>query len=355
VTVTTGHTVLHILGSGSRGGSAQARIVRDLARGLGPQSYHLRAWFTEGDGALVQRLAAEGVESRVVPFGGARDATGVSRMARALRCERPAIVHLHVGGRSLVWLTRSLSAARTVVHLHASHDDWGQPLPLRSFARSAAVVMATSGFVASLVDRSATVVYPGVELRECGDAPRMSHSRTIGAAGRLVPVKGYAHLLQAAHRLQAKGIDVRVEIAGDGPCAGQLDRLSRRLALGDRVSLLGWRDDIWDLHRRWEVFVAPSLQEGFGLAALEAMGSGLPVVGSSVGGMPELVEDQRTGFLVPPGNADALADRLGRVLADPPLRARRGEAGRNRAARCFSAERMVAEVKAVYDALLART
>jgi glycosyltransferase involved in cell wall biosynthesis len=102
----------------------------------------------------------------------------------------------------------------------------------------------------------------------------------------------------------------------------------------------------------WDVYVQPSLGEPFGIAALEAMAAGLPVVATSAGGLPELVEHGRTGWLIPPCDPSALADRLRSLLIDPGERHRMGIAGHVRARRAFSIDRMIGSISAIYDELL---
>jgi glycosyltransferase involved in cell wall biosynthesis len=104
----------------------------------------------------------------------------------------------------------------------------------------------------------------------------------------------------------------------------------------------------------WDIFVMPSLDEGFGLAALEAMATGLPVVAAGVGGIGELVQHGRTGWLVPPGAPDELASRLRDLLHDQPKRERMGAEGRRRALSDFAASRMVEQIVAVYDGLISK-
>jgi glycosyltransferase involved in cell wall biosynthesis len=103
---------------------------------------------------------------------------------------------------------------------------------------------------------------------------------------------------------------------------------------------------------RWDVFVLPSLEEGFPMAALDAMAAGLPVVATAVGGIPEIVEDGRTGWLVPPGHPGALGERIRLLLRNPDTRRAMGAAGRARVREHFSAERMVARFAEIYDGLL---
>jgi glycosyltransferase involved in cell wall biosynthesis len=344
------HTVLHVLGRASIWGTAHVRLVVGLARALDPGRYRLRAWFVDEPGPLVDVLAADGVPARVVLFRGRSDPIGVARIMQALRRDRPGIVHFHVGGRSRTWLLRMLSPAKHVVHLHGDHGDDGEPISLGPFVRSSHAVVATSRAVAAAAG-CGTVIYPGAEVPESKVSLR-ERPPTIGAVGRLEPVKGFGFLLHAAAKVRARFPDLRVELAGSGTDERRLRSLAEQIGLDDSVSFPGWQEDVNALHRRWQVLAQPSLHEGFGLAALEGMAAGLPVVASATGGLPELVEDERTGFLVPVGDVEALAGRLARLLEDEALRLRMGEAARRRAAASFSVDEMAARMAAVYDRFL---
>jgi glycosyltransferase involved in cell wall biosynthesis len=344
------HSVLHVLGSASPSGAAQVRIVATLAGSLDASRYCLRAWFVDEAGPLVDVVAAAGVPARVVIFRGRRDLAGMARVAQALRDDRPAIVHFHVGGRSRTRLLQLLSPAKRVAHLHGDHTDDGEPISLGPFVRSSHAAIATSRAVAAAAG-SGTVIYPGAEVPEAKASLRERPFK-IGAVGRLEPVKGFGFLLEAVALLGARFPDLRVQFAGRGTDEPRLRSLVERLGLARVVDFLGWQRDVNALHRSWHVLAQPSLHEGFGLAALEAMAAGVPVVASATGGLPELVEDERTGFLVPVGDVEALAGRLGRLLEDEALRIRIGEAARLRAVGSFSVEEMAARTAAVYDELL---
>ena len=344
------YTVLHVLGSGSIAGTAQGRIVAALAHSLDPDRFRLQAWFLQEAGPLVDVLAACGVAARAVLFRGRNDPIGMVRLAQALRRDRPEIAHLHVGGRSRLWPLRVLSSAKRVAHLHSDHTEDDAPMALEPFVGGCHAAIATSKAVADAAG-SATVVYPGVEAPD-SPASLEGQPLTIGTVGRLEPIKGLGFLFEAVAMLRDSHPDLRVEVVGSGTCEGELRSRAEQLGLGRTVDFLGWREDVSALHRRWQVFAQPSLHEGFGLAALEAMAAGVPVVASATGGLPELVADERTGFLVPIGDVEALAGRLGRLLEDKALRIRMGEAARRRAVRSFSIDEMAARTAAVYDRLL---
>jgi glycosyltransferase involved in cell wall biosynthesis len=351
--------VLHILGSGERTATAQARVVLPLARGLDPQRFRLHAWFLAGEGPLGDEFQQAGIRVRAVPWQGARDLIGAWRFWQGLRAENFAILHQHYGGRSVRWLARLAGRPRILVHLHsrAAELESFQPVPQRALQTD--VVIATSSAVAqSVVGTQARVIYPGVVVPESAERQTPSTPRAtgkvVGTAGRLAPIKGIPNLILAIAGLRADIPDVRLEIAGAGPAQPSLERQVRELGLNDCVTFLGWQVDLQSVMSGWDVFVAPSLEEAFSISALEAMAAGLPVVASSVGGLPELVEDGCTGWLVPPGKSEALVARLRELLLNPDQRRAFGGAGRARARTHFSAERMVADISGIYDELLTR-
>jgi glycosyltransferase involved in cell wall biosynthesis len=168
--------------------------------------------------------------------------------------------------------------------------------------------------------------------------------------GRLQAPKDPLTLIRALAELGRPGEAV---IAGDGPDRPAVEREVRRLGLESAVRLAGERDDVAELLAEADLFVLSTRSEGLPLSILEAMAAGLPVVASDVGGVPELVVDRETGFLVPPGDPHALAAAIERLLDDPDLRGRFGAAGRARVSTHFdlaSAQRAHLDL---YRALLA--
>jgi glycosyltransferase involved in cell wall biosynthesis len=124
--------------------------------------------------------------------------------------------------------------------------------------------------------------------------------------------------------------------------------------LRQHIEFLGWIDDLKPVLAGWDVFVMPSLEEGFPVAALDAMAAGLPVLATSVGGVPELIQDGKTGCLVPPGDSDALAAGLRLLLANPELRLDMGTAGYRHVRDHFRVDKMAQNFARLYDELLSR-
>lgn len=354
------HQVLHILGTAQPEGTGMARIVRVLAEGLDPERYRIHAWFLAGAGPLVGMLEQAGVQSRALDWWrGARDPVGAWRFWRSLRNQKFAIVHLHFGGRSVCRLARAATQARIIRHLHGRILEPRGLTPVYFSARDADAVVAVSQAVASrVIDGPVRVIYAGVTVPP-GDPPALPHCTTseiiLGTAGRLVELKGIEYLLSAASALRREFPGLRVEIAGSGPQRRKLEEAVAHSGLEGHVEFLGWIDDPKSVLPRWDVFVMPSLEEGFPIAALDAMAAGLPVVATSVGGVPELIEDAKTGWLVPPRDADALASRLRLLLPKPEMRHSMGAAGYAHVRDHFSAAQMTGGFTQLYDELLNET
>jgi glycosyltransferase involved in cell wall biosynthesis len=186
------------------------------------------------------------------------------------------------------------------------------------------------------------------------DGPRGPQRRLrVGRVARLEPEKGVDVFLQAVARLAPRFRDVDFVVIGDGPLHGRLVALAERLDVADRVRFLGLRPDARALIERLDVLAVSSITDGSPLVVLEAMGVGVPVVGTAVGGIPDQVRDGRDGLLVAPRDADGLAAALASVLADGALRRRLGESARRRAAQQFSYEAFLARVEGVYASVAA--
>ena len=336
-------------------GTVLLESSRRLQLELDPSVYRLHACFLGEPGPLVEELRSAGaIVQHVYWTRGARDPIGAWRFWRYLREHDFAVVHQHFGARSVRRLIKAASRAGLLVHLHGRIDEKASVGNTPIAIWGADAVIAVSRSVALQVAQfDPIIVYAGVAMarEEVHIRRSASEAIVIGTACRLVPLKGLVYLLRAVAALRSEFPNLRLEIAGRGPLQGDLERDADQLGLAEEVLFLGWQKDLGPILRRWDIFVLPSLDEGLPIAVLNAMAEGLPVVGTSVGGLPELIEDGRTGYLVPPHDPLALARALRSLILDPERRSAQGAAGRECVRSRFSADHMVAQIRTIYDTL----
>ena len=187
----------------------------------------------------------------------------------------------------------------------------------------------------------------GAEEQPAGSVPVTAGRPTVGMLARLEPVKGAEHFVAAAVRLRSAGVDAAFVVGGDG---GQRARLEAMGAAAG-VTFVGHVADAPGFLSELDIVVVPSLSEAFGLVAVEASLLGKPVVASNVGGLREIVDHGVTGLLVSPGDPEALADAIERLLGDPAGADAMGAAGRASALDRFGIERTRSELAALYGGL----
>ena len=321
--------------------------------------------------ALLSRADAMGLETRAL--NAADDARACAEFARTLRRSRPDVCHLHAGisweGHALAHLAHAAGVPCVVRTEHlpfASTARWYlshyQAL-CRNVDRFICVSRecAQTYLAAGLAARQFRVVQNGI------GAPRPSAGRAevlarlgLGPAARIVLTvarlseqKGHRYLLEAIPFVLKQEPHATFVWVGDGPLRAELSERARALRLGDRLRLLGTRDDVPDLLAAADAFVLPSLFEGLPIVLLEAMQLGLPLVATDVCGTSELLRDRLHGRLIPLGHITRLAEALVELLQDTEQARRLGAAARAHVEREFSAARMARETAAIYEEVLA--
>ena len=167
------------------------------------------------------------------------------------------------------------------------------------------------------------------------------------------PVKRVLDVVRIFERV-LREVPAVLVMVGEGPERASAQALARRLGIDERVRFLGRQDHIEELTGIADVFLLPSELESFGLSALEAMASGVPVIGSDAGGLPEVVKHTETGFVLPVGDIEGMAARTIEILKDDEHARELGQAGRRRAASLFGAERVVSQYERFYETVLAK-
>ncbi len=202
------------------------------------------------------------------------------------------------------------------------------------FTRSQAAIFAAPETMSRI-----HLIHCGIEPATLTPVNHEGRATMLMFVGRVVEQKGIGVLFDALDLLQDQAPDLELTVIGDGPDRAALERRAADRGLGDRVHFLGSKApaDVASLLTTADIFVLPSYAEGVPVVLMEALGTGLPAVASYVGGIPELVEDDVTGYLVPPGDPQVLADRIAALVADPALRNRLGAAGRAKVVADFDA------------------
>ncbi|MBK8179962.1 MAG: glycosyltransferase family 4 protein [Planctomycetes bacterium] len=349
---------------GFSGGEAQVFL---LMRGLCERGHRSILLAPPGSEAS-RRAVLEGFEVRELAMRSDLDLPAVLRATRILRELAPDLVHLHtsraawIGG--LAARRAGLPAIVTRRMDRAVARNWRTRLLYGRLTHAAAAISESvaRSLVEGGVDPGRVVLIPSsvdaaqwepkrarAEVRaELGAGPE---TRVVLTLGALVPRKGIDVLLAALDDLSLRGIRPAVWIAGAGPASEDLARQARGLSL-EGVRFLGARADAPDLLAAADVFAMPSRREGLGVAALEALAAGCPVVASRVGGLAEVVEHGESGLLVDAERPEPLARALERLLSEPELRRRFAQAGRARVARLYSASSMVARYEELYRRVL---
>ena len=294
-----------------------------------------------------------------------RNPRALWRLWRYLRHHQPAIVHAVSGAMTV----HGLLAARLAGVPVRIVEEVGIPTRGRAgtiifpwlYRLATCVIGVSDAVVDYLIEQDgvprskARRIYNAIEQRYVEASTRTDHATfTILVAGRLAPVKGHADLINALAPTLRDG-DVSLQIAGDGAERQPLKDLTQELDVGDSIEFLGYRSDLPDLLAACDVFVLPSRMEGFGLAVVEAMAAGVPVVATRVGGVPEVVPDWASDYLVPAEDPVAMRTAVERVrVLSEQERRELGGRLRDHAVQHFGPERYVRELQDLYAELLDR-
>lgn len=322
----------------------------------------------------LNELASTGVRILRLERRSARSNAAWRQLYRLLADEQIDVLHAHMPRASV---PGALIGRLAKVPVIVSHEHgWSfRGKPLRRFldrnvvARCSDLLLAVSEWDRRHIIEIEHIDPAGVRVLPNAIAPVSAErsnlheelglpadTRLIGAVGRLYPEKGYSDLIRAIAILKRQApCPFRCIILGSGPEKQQLETLIARLDLTQDVQLIGWRDDVAGVIRAVDVAVLSSRNEGSPLAIIEYMAAAAPIVATSVGGIPELIEDKTHGLLVPPQDAASLAGAIRSLLADPALARRLGVAARDRQLASYDLDAVVRELEGIYIELAAKS
>lgn len=344
-----------------------ARQVLVLARGLKARGIEVVLVCTAG-GRVSAEAHRQGLDVRELPMGGDLDLLFARRFGRVIREFSPDLVHVHSrrgadwhGGRAA---RRAGIPALLTRRVDRPESRWLAAWKYRPYARVVAISNAIRGQLerAGLPDARLELIHSAVDAqllepawsrerlaREFAVDPRC---QLVGCVAQLIVRKGHDLLLQAWGDVTAACPMARLLIFGQGPRVAALRRQVAVSGLQGSVIIAGFRPDLHDFLGRLDLLVHPAVAEGLGLAVLEAQAAGVPVVAFRAGGVPEIVADQRSGYLVKTGDAPALAIAVTDLLLNDARRRAFGEAAWKRVAREFRVADMVERYLTLYRELI---
>jgi glycosyltransferase involved in cell wall biosynthesis len=360
-----------------------------LTAGLNPERFEsLLVSGSEnlGEGSMLDYALSHGVRPVIIPeivgeFSlGPRELRAMVHLYRLMRRERPHVVHTHTAKAGFIGrLAARLARVPIVVHTfhgHVLHGYYGSLKThlLRHMERRLACLTDRIIAVSEHVKRDLVnygvaapnniqVIPLGLELEPFLNCTASRGAfrrelqldgveRLVGIVGRIFPIKNHDLFLDAAALVAEEEPALRFVIVGDGILRPKIERHARDLGLADRVIFTGWRRDLPCIYADLDVLAVTSNNEGTPVSAIEAMAAGCPVVATRVGGLPDIIHDGQTGYLVPPRDAPAVAAAMLRLLRAPATAHRMGQAARARVKDCFAVGRLTRDTEQLYMELL---
>ena len=310
---------------------------------------------------IAQRMEAAGVRIVYLDKKLGLDLSMVPKLKAVMEQEKPDVVHTHLDVVKYAVLAAKLAGVKTCVHtVHNMADKEAEGRVQKTingfyFTHGWSTPVALSPEVQSsiaefyhLPQDKVPMVYNGIDLSRCEEKQDYSLGQTITLThiGRFNEQKNHAGLLRAFQKIHARYPQSRLNLLGDGELMEPVKALAQELGLSDSVHFLGSQSNVYPYLRETDLFLLPSLYEGMPMTLIEAMGTGLPIAASAVGGVPDMLKDEESALLTT-SDPDSVADAALRLLADQSLREMLGQNAKRESKR-FSADYMAREYARVY-------
>jgi sugar transferase (PEP-CTERM/EpsH1 system associated) len=361
-------TILHIVISFETGGLE--RFVLDLIRLSGDQFNH-KVVCLESPGELISSSGMHNVTCLYLKPG--LQIKGIIALNSIIKANQIDLIHTHNEKALFYGAISGLLSRIPVVHTKHGKNQVTLKARVRNnlLARLCKKIIAVSQDAAlQCVDdekisaEKVMVILNGADINAFSGRNNASSIRKslgvgdgvplLGIVARLAEVKDHATLFHACNIIYKNGIDFKLIVVGDGILKNKLTALSDSLGLKNNIVFTGTRRDIPAFLSAMDIFVLSSISEGISLTLIEAMSSYLPIVATNVGGNSEVIIDGETGFLVPPKNPEALADKLTLLINNPDLQRKMGDAGRDRAVKHFSMQKSVMNYEQCYSQIIGK-
>jgi glycosyltransferase involved in cell wall biosynthesis len=317
---------------------------------------------------IIKYANKDGIDVLPIRIAGDFDPLTISKIAGIYQKRKIDIVIANVGKDiRLAGLAAKFISSVSVIALHQVDREIKNNLSYRITYNSLADLIVVNSVATKntllksapwLVGEKINVVYHGIDYQKYSQTNTTDLKSQLGLAqdnlvigfvGRLNVQKGIKYLLDGFKLIAEISRNVHLVIAGTGELEGMIKEFVSKFNLENRIHLLGFRKDIQDLMKTFDIFLLPSLWEGFGIVLIEAMAAGNPIVATNTSSIPEIVEDGRNGILVPPENAEAICDVLVKLISEPELRIKFGKEGQKIVREKFTIERMINDYENIFD------
>ncbi len=351
------------------------RVIQTIALGLDPAKYDLHVWCLARGGVIAEDLMRRGVPVRILGLASYYNPLRLGDLARMIDQERFDIVHTHgYFAGTFARLALLLRRGPAVIHhIHTTDQRFKarnrrmEAFLSRRSDRVVCVSRAVGRFAAEnlgVAPQKIRVVHntafaePDHSAARAGTAHDILSRLSPGdfmvlSIASLTPNKGHEVLLSALAELAPRHEQIKSVIVGEGAGRQALETRIGEMGLGSRVMLAGVRQDVLPFLQRADVVVLCTVgREGLSVALIEGAAAGRPLVGSDIGGIPEVIEHGENGYLFRPGDSRELARSLERLVNDPDLRLRMGQRSRSLYQERFSRETMIGQIEQIYDEVL---
>jgi glycosyltransferase involved in cell wall biosynthesis len=366
--------VLHLISSSGFLGAEN--VVLELAKETTKAGFWVTIGIIENRNnlhmELAERAREEGLKVHISPCKGRFDSKTIASIRDFIFSEQPNILHSH-GYKSNFYAWRALSGRKIPwvitnhgkrVGMKLSVYNWLNIIVMKKAAKIVAVsqVLADEMIKQGISSTKIVVIDNGVDLQRFTDLQENNdmrksfglngNNKIIGIVGSMTEEKGHLYLLEAARQVVEKYPECRFLLVGDGVQRRLLEEKTANLGLNGKVLFTGSRKDVPEILSILDAFILPSLKEGLPMALLEAMASKIPVIATSVGAIPKMVEDSINGLLIPPKNSDAISEAINKMLSNGDSTKEMATKGFEKVRDHYSSDIMAKKYLALYNDLL---
>ena len=357
-------SILEIIGDSSLAGAP--RHLLSIVENLDLDKFEIHCITPPGKLAGEIKDLHRRIDLETVPMRTRLEFSSIKKIRKIIKDLKPNIIHVH--GTRAGSLGRLAAVGLNIPVIYTEHlwtNDYKISNQVLNYFHHiggwfldlfTTLNIAVSGAVKEFMisrnisyDEKIKVIYNGVEPTKTEAKIFEKNHHIIGTVGTLIPLKGIQYLIQAMPQILKSFPETKLEIIGEGPFKKVLQLQAKKRKVAKAVEFVGFEADVEKRLAKLDLYVQPSISESFGLAIVQAMSVGLPVVATHTGGIPEVVTENKSGLLVKAGDVKALAEAIKKLLADPTRAKQMGAYGRREATVRFNLKDMMKELEKTYE------